>query len=320
MRSAIRSAAIALATLLLLLPGPAFLRAGPERTSNDEKKVDKSGHELGAVEVRFIDSSSLKLTLKDERIDLATPYGKLRIPVADIQRIEFASRIPEEMLNRIESAIGALGSGEHALRDKATLELRKLGERAYPALLVAVESKDPEVVRRVEKLLERIRDEVPEDQLVFRKHDVVWTADSKSSGQIEGGMLKAQTFQFGEVRLKIADLRMLQSLAIEPESDTKTALANPGHLHNYAGQFNKEFRFRVTGLNDNGGLWGSDVYTLDSSLAKAAVHAGVLKVGQTGIVKVRIIPSPPAFAGANRNGIVSGGYGPYPGGAFQIVK
>src|SRR6266852_1530805 len=110
MRSAFRLAALALTSLLLLTPGPDSLRAGPERAQGDDKKVDKSGHEIGAVEVRFIDSSSLKLTLKEERIELATLYGKLRIPVADIQRIEFASRIPEEMLNRIESAIGALGS------------------------------------------------------------------------------------------------------------------------------------------------------------------------------------------------------------------
>ena len=44
-------------------------------------------------------------------------------------------------------------------------------------------------------------------------------------------------------------------------------------------------------------MWGTDVYTADASLAAAAVHAGVLKVGQTGIVKVTTIPQQPSFEG-----------------------
>lgn len=316
MRSASRSASVALITLLLILPGLGGLRAGPEHTPGEDKKPDKPA----GVEVRFTDNSSLKLTLRDERIELSTPYGKLHIPVADIQRIDFATRIPEEMLKRIETAIGALGSSEYPLRESATAELLKLGERAYPALVLAAQSRDPEVVRRVEKLLDKVRADIPEELLVFRKHDIVHTADSKIAGQIEGGALKAQTFQFGEVRLKLADMRALRSLALEPESDDRAALPNPGHLHAYANQFNKEFRFRVIGANDNGGLWGSDVYTLDSSLAKAAVHAGILKVGQEGVVKVRIIPSPAGFTGTIRNGVTSSNYGPYPAGAYQIVK
>jgi len=36
---------------------------------------------------------------------------------------------------------------------------------------------------------------------------------------------------------------------------------------------------------NNAALWGSDIYTLDSTLGMAAVHAGVVKAGQTGVVK-----------------------------------
>ena len=35
-------------------------------------------------------------------------------------------------------------------------------------------------------------------------------------------------------------------------------------------------------------LWGTDIYTLDSNVAAAAVHAGVIANGQTGIVAVVI--------------------------------
>jgi hypothetical protein len=48
------------------------------------------------------------------------------------------------------------------------------------------------------------------------------------------------------------------------------------------------YYFRATG-EANGPLWGTDVYTGDSSIAAAAVHAGVLKPGETGIVKITVV-------------------------------
>ena len=42
---------------------------------------------------------------------------------------------------------------------------------------------------------------------------------------------------------------------------------------------NESFFFQVTG-ETHGPLWGTDVYTTDSSPAKAAVHAGVLRDGE----------------------------------------
>jgi len=322
MRSAFRSSALLFLTLLVafLAPFASLSRSGPGPGDSQARKSEKPGVPAGVVEVRFTDNSCLKLALADERIEFATPYGKLQVPVGDIQRIEFATRIPEDVLKRVETAIGGLGSSEYAQRESATAELTKLGERAYPALQVAIQNKDPEVVRRAEKLLDRVRADVSEDLLVFRKNDVLYTAESKISGQIEAGSLRAQTFQFGDVRIKLADVRSLRSLAVDAEREDGPALPSPGTLTAYQHQFNKEFRFAVTASNDNGGVWGTDLYTLDSSLAKAAVHAGALKVGQTGVLKVRIVASPPGFVGSTRHGVASGNYGPYPAGAYQIVK
>jgi LCCL domain len=39
-----------------------------------------------------------------------------------------------------------------------------------------------------------------------------------------------------------------------------------------------------------GPVWGTDVYTADSFLGAAAVHAEVLAVGERGLVKVTILP------------------------------
>ncbi|HKE17031.1 MAG TPA: LCCL domain-containing protein [Kofleriaceae bacterium] len=67
-----------------------------------------------------------------------------------------------------------------------------------------------------------------------------------------------------------------------------------------------------------GGTWGSDVYTLDSAVCRAGIHAGAIpKAG--GVVQVRIAPGRPAYRGSARNGIQSGDYGSY-GKSFEVVN
>jgi hypothetical protein len=74
----------------------------------------------------------------------------------------------------------------------------------------------------------------------------------------------------------------------------------------------------VTGAN-GGALYGTGVHTTDSSLATAAVHGGILKLGQTGVVKVTVIASPQQFVGSTQNGITSSNWGQYPA-AYKISK
>jgi hypothetical protein len=271
-----------------------------------------------AVEVRFTDNSLLKLKLEGERLEFLTPYGKLFIPVSDVHRIEFATRVSPEATKRIQTAIKSLGSSEFRQREAASADLVTLGFVAYPALLEASKDKDLEVVRRAGDLLEKVCNSVPEEERQIRKHDVIQTEDSKICGWIQGTALRATTAQFGNVELKLADLRSLRSLAVpEPEEDNAAA-SDPGNLVNFQNQVGKTFTFRVTGAI-NGSIWGTDIYTADSNLASAAVHAGVLKVGQTKNVRVKIVASPQAFQGSSRHGVTTTGYGPYPG-AFQVLR
>lgn len=77
------------------------------------------------------------------------------------------------------------------------------------------------------------------------------------------------------------------------------------------------YQFTVTGVSDSGSLWGSNAYSDDSSLAKAAVHAGVLSPGQTGTVRVVIVPAQTRFTSSVYNGITSSSYGQWAG-AFAV--
>jgi hypothetical protein len=76
-------------------------------------------------------------------------------------------------------------------------------------------------------------------------------------------------------------------------------------------QVGKTFYFRVHG-EERGTVWGTDIYTGDSSLPAAAVHAGAVEMGETFVVKVTIVDPLTQYHGSTRNGISSHGYGPYP--------
>lgn len=74
--------------------------------------------------------------------------------------------------------------------------------------------------------------------------------------------------------------------------------------------------FRVTGQAE-GSCWGTDVYTGDSMLAVAAVHAGLVKPGDSAIVKVGSVAPPATFAGSVRHGVTSHDFGRY-GSAYRL--
>jgi hypothetical protein len=78
------------------------------------------------------------------------------------------------------------------------------------------------------------------------------------------------------------------------------------------------YYFRVTGAID-GSVWGTDVYTGDSALATAAVHAGAVKAGETAVVRVAVMPPLAQYRGSVRNGVSSHDYGRF-GSAYRVDR
>jgi LCCL domain-containing protein len=67
-----------------------------------------------------------------------------------------------------------------------------------------------------------------------------------------------------------------------------------------------------------GRLWGTDIYTDDSSICLAAVHAGLITAAAGGTVTIEIRPGQPAYTGSTRYGVASSGYGGWSG-SFVFV-
>jgi hypothetical protein len=272
----------------------------------------------GWVEVEFTRKGSMRMTLKEDVLELDTTYGELKIPIKDIVRIDFATRLSEADAKAIEAAIAGLASSDYAVREAATRRLADLAERAYPALLRAAQDSDAEVAKRAAAIVAKLKETLPPERLAVRDYDVVETTLSRIAGKLRATTIAVETAEFGGHPLRLADIRSLRSqqapaatLAyIKPEPD-------PGNMSRFQGAMGQTMAFTVTGRGD-GSCYGTGLYTTDSLLATAAVHCGVLKAGETAVVHVQIVPPPATFVASTQNGITSNSWSSYPA-AYRIL-
>jgi hypothetical protein len=91
---------------------------------------------------------------------------------------------------------------------------------------------------------------------------------------------------------------------------TTTRPAAPTTASGFSGKLGRRFDIEVVGQTD-GNVWGTDVYTDDSHIATAAVHAGLVKAGERAIVTLTIVESPDQHRGTTRNGVTTRDYGSF---------
>lgn len=80
----------------------------------------------------------------------------------------------------------------------------------------------------------------------------------------------------------------------------------------------KNYKFKCPPGGKESSVWGTDTYTLDSSICSAAVHAGKLALDSGGSVTIELRPGESAYKGTTRNGIKTNDYGQY--GSSFVVK
>jgi hypothetical protein len=86
--------------------------------------------------------------------------------------------------------------------------------------------------------------------------------------------------------------------------------ANAGNFRAYVGE---HFSYICPSGGAIGTVWGTDVYTDDSSVCTAAVHAGKIAPAKGGNVAIEIRPGQASYKGSTRNGVTSFDYGAWQG-------
>jgi hypothetical protein len=90
----------------------------------------------------------------------------------------------------------------------------------------------------------------------------------------------------------------------------------PSNMVQLSDPLGATFYFRVKGQID-GQVWGTDIYTGDSTLAAAAVHAGLVKPDESAVIKVTVVPPLTNYKGSLCNGVTSHDFGRF-GTAYRL--
>lgn len=194
--------------------------------------------------------------------------------------------IPEA--NKIlQGLLAELPEQAQALADKVDLELARIQEKM------------DEETGRLRELAEQKVAEAEQKAEQRRKAILQHTLE-----QLEP--LQKDLFRAGELGKALATFVYMQTL----KARALNVMPDPGNLLQFQ-QVGKSFHFHVTGSNQ-GPVWGTDVYTSDSHLATAAVHAGALEAGEEGVVRVSFVNmAGMAVVGTVRNGVMTMNWGPY---------
>jgi hypothetical protein len=86
----------------------------------------------------------------------------------------------------------------------------------------------------------------------------------------------------------------------------------PGNAAGLRGTGNVLTCWCTPAATQGGSVWGSKVYTDDSAICRAALHAGVIS-GAGGTVTIRSLAGMSSYAPSTSNGVTSSDYGVWPG-------
>ncbi len=161
------------------------------------------------AEVRFGDGSLVRMTILQDELEVMTKYGKLTIPLREVRRIDFGLHLPDGVGQHIDQSIKQLGSETYKERDEAVKHLVHYGPLAFPFLQRASRNPDPEVSQRASGVIKRITEKAAPETMRLKEEDYIQTIEFPVTGRILHPVIKAHSAHFGELSLKLSDLRTL---------------------------------------------------------------------------------------------------------------
>ncbi|MFM8273936.1 MAG: LCCL domain-containing protein [Gemmata sp.] len=194
------------------------------------------------------------------------------------------------------------------LPDEARAAVRT-AERAIAAVREQAERESAEARARAERECEQVR----------ARAEVELAAVQHNTTRELAPLVRALLERLRDLQQQYAREGLLdEALAIRARvrqlrSDLLGVRPDPGVLTEFTpSDAGRAALFEVTGRTD-GNVWGTDVYTTDSRLATAVVHAGALRAGERGLVRVTIVDGTDlTYTASTRNEVNSFDYATYP--------
>ena len=166
----------------------------------------------GDCEIHFLNGSKVRMVVQSDKLEIATLYGKLAVPVKDVRAIEFGLHFPDGMEAQIDQAAKNLGSSDYRTRETASKALIDLGPFSYPAVLEASRTKELEIANRAKEIAKKLQGKHPKKDLKIMVEDRVVTHNFTIVGRILTTSIKAKTEYFGEVDLNLTKMRTMRAM------------------------------------------------------------------------------------------------------------
>jgi ElaB/YqjD/DUF883 family membrane-anchored ribosome-binding protein len=201
----------------------------------------------------------------------------------DLSTLDELPEDARELIARVEHAISSIRERAdrqaNDLRDEADRDCAAIQERVEGAVARIEQAATRELAPLVRELVESLR-----------RMQEQYTRDGKLDEALA-------------IRARVRQLRGdLLGVRTDPGNLTEFTVADVGRV----------FLFEVVGRPE-GSVWGTDHYTADSRLAAAAIHAGVLRDGERGLVRVTLIDGDGlTYEGSTRHGLQTYDYANYP--------
>src|SRR5262245_39770827 len=64
----------------------------------------------GECEIMFLNGSKIRLIIQTDKLDIATIYGNLSVPIQDVLAIEFGLHFPDGHVAKVDAAIKGISS------------------------------------------------------------------------------------------------------------------------------------------------------------------------------------------------------------------
>jgi hypothetical protein len=167
----------------------------------------------GEVDVHFLNGSIVRMIVHSDKLEVATQYGKLAVPIKDIRAIEFGLHYPDGAAEKIATAVKNLGSDIFQDREDAIRALIDFGSLAYPAVLAASKEKDPpQISIGANEVLKKLQAKLTKADLKTSAEDKIITPKFTIVGDILTPTIKAKADYFGDVELSLAKMRILKAV------------------------------------------------------------------------------------------------------------
>lgn len=236
-------------------------------------------------------------------------------PRGDDGRVAVELRHPE-----VAAAPTDAGAARHVratlvLSDRSVLEVEVLDEPLEIATPYGVQSVPLGRVRAL-ALGERADDPAV----------VETTDDLRLAGVLGARTLQVRSAALGARTIALADVRELRAQA-EPAAKIArrpSAQPAPATIDDVPGLASKPgtvVRYEIEGALTMGPVYGTGTYSTDSSLVNAAVHAGLVRVGERVTVEIEVLGEVPSFQPSTQHGVTSLEWtSPYPAFRFGRVR